>query len=127
MFQVFFFILIIFLFSAKSGRGDAKKWWGRGPTSLSPSAVPEEARILLVISDGTVREKRPKLTRYDGRRIQLNEMSATKMGVTNFQKIPVTSVTGVKIQSISLITNIEIQFMNSVKIIESNFVFHFIT
>ena len=32
-----------------------------------------------------------------------------------------TSVTGVKIQSISLITNIEIQFMNSVKIIESNF------
>ena len=42
------------------------------------------------------------------------------MGVANFQKIPVTSLTGVKIQSISLITNIEIQFMNSVKIIESN-------
>ena len=74
----------------------------------------------MVISDGTIREKRTKLTRYDGRRIQLNEMSATKMGVTNFQKILVTSLTGVKIQSISLITNIEIQFMNSVKIIESN-------
>ena len=42
------------------------------------------------------------------------------MGVANFQKIPVTSVTGVKIQSISLITNMEIQFMNSVKVIESN-------
>ena len=81
----------------------------------------------MVISDGTIREKRTKLTRYDGRRIQLNEMSATKMGVTNFQKILVTSLTGVKIQSISLITNIEIQFMNSVKIIESNLILHFIT
>ena len=49
-----------------------------------------------------------------------------KKGVANFQKILVTSLTGVKIQSISLITNIEIQFMNSVKIIESNFIFHFI-
>ena len=48
-------------------------------------------------------------------------------GVANFQKILVTSLTGVKIQSISLITNIEIQFMNSVKIIESNFILHFIT
>ena len=38
-----------------------------------------------------------------------------------------TSVTGVKIPSISLITNIEIQFMNFVKIIESNFILHFIT
>ena len=42
------------------------------------------------------------------------------MGVANFQKIPVTSLTGVKIQSISLITNMEIQFMNSVKIREGN-------
>ena len=42
------------------------------------------------------------------------------MGVANFQKIIVTSLTGVKIQSISLITNMEIQFMNSFKIIESN-------
>ena len=41
------------------------------------------------------------------------------MGVANFQKIIVTSLTGVKIQSISLITNMEIQFMNSFKIIES--------
>ena len=47
-------------------------------------------------------------------------MSATKKGIANFQKLLVTSLTGVKIQSISLITNIEIQFMNSVKIIESN-------
>ena len=43
MFQVLFLILIIFLFSAKSGGGGAKKWWGRGPTSPSPSAVPENA------------------------------------------------------------------------------------
>ena len=42
------------------------------------------------------------------------------MGLANFEKIPVTSVTGVKTQSISMITNMEIQFMNSVKIIESN-------
>ena len=42
------------------------------------------------------------------------------MGLANFQKILVTSVTGVKTQSISMITNMEIQFMNSVKIIESN-------
>ena len=35
-----FFILIIFHFSAKSGGGGAKNWWGRGPTSPSPSAVP---------------------------------------------------------------------------------------
>ena len=34
-----------------------------------------------------------------------------------------TSVTGVKIQSISLITNIEIQFMNSVKIIKATLYF----
>ena len=40
MFQVLFLISIIFLFSAKSGGGGAKKWWGRGPTSPSPSAVP---------------------------------------------------------------------------------------
>ena len=42
------------------------------------------------------------------------------MGVANFQKILVTSLTGIKIQSISLITSMEIQFINSVKIIESN-------
>ena len=35
-----FFILITFLFSIKSGGGGAKKWWGRGPISPSPSAVP---------------------------------------------------------------------------------------
>ena len=40
-----FLILIIFLFSAKSGGGDAKKWWGRGPTSPSPSAVPEQLTV----------------------------------------------------------------------------------
>ena len=56
----------------------------------------------------------------------MNKMSTTKKGVAIFQKILVTSLTGVKIQSISLITNIEIQFMNSVKIIESNFILHFI-
>ena len=42
------------------------------------------------------------------------------MGVANFQKILVTSLTGIKIQSISLITSMEIQFINSVKIIEGN-------
>ena len=36
-----------------------------------------------------------------------------KMGEANFLKIPETSVTGVKIQSISLVRNIEIQFMIS--------------
>ena len=36
----FFLILIIFPFSAQSGGGGTKKWWGRGPTSPSPSAVP---------------------------------------------------------------------------------------
>ena len=40
----FFFILIIFLFSAKCGGWGAKKWWGRVPTSPSPSAVPELLR-----------------------------------------------------------------------------------
>ena len=39
LFQAFF-NLTIFLFIAKSGGGDAKKWRGRGPTSPSPSAVP---------------------------------------------------------------------------------------
>lgn len=33
-----------------------------------------------------------------------------KMGEANFLKIPETSVTGAKIQSISLVRNIEIQF-----------------
>ena len=37
-----FFILIIFLFSANSSFGDAKKWWGRAPSSPSPSVVPEK-------------------------------------------------------------------------------------
>ena len=36
-----------------------------------------------------------------------------KIGVANFLKIPETSVTGVKIQSISLVRNIEIQIMIS--------------
>ena len=36
-----------------------------------------------------------------------------KMGEANFLKIPKTSVTGVKIQSTSLVRNIEIQFMIS--------------
>ena len=36
-----FFYFNYFSFSAKSGGGGAKKWWGRGPTSPSPSAVPE--------------------------------------------------------------------------------------
>ena len=36
-----------------------------------------------------------------------------KMNVANFLKILETSVTGVKIQSISLVRNIEIQFMIS--------------
>lgn len=36
-----------------------------------------------------------------------------KMGETNFLKIPETSVAGVKIQSTSLVRNIEIQFMIS--------------
>ena len=46
LFQVFFFILIIFLFGAKSRGGGAEKWWGRGPTSPSPSAVPDtESRL----------------------------------------------------------------------------------
>ena len=36
-----------------------------------------------------------------------------KMGLANFLKIPETSVTGVKIQSISQGRNIEIQFMIS--------------
>ena len=35
------------------------------------------------------------------------------MGEANFLKIPETTVTGVKIQSISLVRNIEIQFMIS--------------
>ena len=35
-----FFLNFNYFFSAKSGGGGAKKWWGRGPTSPSPSAVP---------------------------------------------------------------------------------------
>ena len=49
MFQVFFLILIIFLFSTKSEGGGAKKWWGRGPTSPSPSAVPVYARYFSLL------------------------------------------------------------------------------
>ena len=42
MFQVFFYFN--YFFSAKIGDRGAKKWWGRGPTSPSPSTVPDPKR-----------------------------------------------------------------------------------
>ena len=39
-FKSFFYFNFIFFLAQKVEGGSAKKWWGRGPTSPSPSAVP---------------------------------------------------------------------------------------